>query len=50
MKADKLVIGLVGMPGSGKSIVVETAQAKRLRASSSWATSSGKKHENADWS
>jgi dephospho-CoA kinase len=26
MKANKLVIGLVGMPGSGKSIVVETAQ------------------------
>jgi dephospho-CoA kinase len=28
MKADKLVVGLVGMPGSGKSIVVETAQQK----------------------
>ena len=28
MKADKLVIGLVGMPGSGKSVVVETAQQK----------------------
>jgi len=26
MNADKLVIGLVGMPGSGKSLVVETAQ------------------------
>jgi len=26
MKADKLVIGLVGMPGSGKSLVVEAAQ------------------------
>jgi dephospho-CoA kinase len=28
MKADKLVVGLVGMPGSGKSVVVETAQQK----------------------
>jgi dephospho-CoA kinase len=28
MNADKLVIGLVGMPGSGKSLVVETAQQK----------------------
>jgi dephospho-CoA kinase len=28
MDADKLVIGLVGMPGSGKSVVVETAQEK----------------------
>jgi dephospho-CoA kinase len=26
MKADKLVVGLAGMPGSGKSLVVETAQ------------------------
>jgi dephospho-CoA kinase len=26
MKADILVVGLVGMPGSGKSLVVETAQ------------------------
>jgi len=26
MNADKLVVGLVGMPGSGKSLVVETAQ------------------------
>lgn len=26
MKVDKLVVGLVGMPGSGKSVVVETAQ------------------------
>jgi dephospho-CoA kinase len=26
MNADKLVIGLVGMPGSGKSLVVEAAQ------------------------
>ncbi len=26
MKSDKLVIGLVGMPGSGKSLVVEVAQ------------------------
>ncbi len=26
MNADKLVVGLVGMPGSGKSVVVETAQ------------------------
>jgi dephospho-CoA kinase len=29
MKADKLVVGLVGMPGSGKSVVVETAKEKR---------------------
>jgi dephospho-CoA kinase len=28
MKTDKLIVGLVGMPGSGKSIVVETAQQK----------------------
>jgi dephospho-CoA kinase len=28
MKADKFVVGLVGMPGSGKSVVVETAQHK----------------------
>jgi dephospho-CoA kinase len=28
MRTDKLVVGLVGMPGSGKSIVVETAQEK----------------------
>jgi dephospho-CoA kinase len=28
MMADKLVVGLVGMPGSGKSVVVETAQEK----------------------
>ena len=28
MKANKLVVGLVGMPGSGKSVVVETAQQK----------------------
>jgi dephospho-CoA kinase len=28
MKTDKLVVGLVGMPGSGKSVVVETAQQK----------------------
>jgi dephospho-CoA kinase len=28
MKANKLVVGLVGMPGSGKSLVVETAQQK----------------------
>ena len=28
MNANKLVIGLVGMPGSGKSVVVETAQEK----------------------
>ncbi len=28
MNANKLVIGLVGMPGSGKSVVVETAQAQ----------------------
>jgi dephospho-CoA kinase len=28
MNAGKLVVGLVGMPGSGKSIVVETAQEK----------------------
>jgi len=28
MKTDKLVVGLVGMPGSGKSVVVETAQAR----------------------
>lgn len=27
MNADKLVIGLAGMPGSGKSLVVETARA-----------------------
>ena len=26
MNADKLVIGLAGMPGSGKSLVVETAR------------------------
>ena len=26
MNADKLVVGIVGMPGSGKSLVVETAQ------------------------
>jgi len=26
MNADKLVVGLAGMPGSGKSLVVETAQ------------------------
>src|SRR3990172_4734330 len=26
MKADKLVVGLVGMPGAGKSLVVEEAQ------------------------
>ena len=26
MNADKLIIGLVGMPGAGKSLVVETAQ------------------------
>jgi dephospho-CoA kinase len=26
MNADKLVVGLVGMPGAGKSLVVETAQ------------------------
>lgn len=26
MKADKLIVGLVGMPGSGKSLVVEVAQ------------------------
>src|SRR3990172_6110554 len=26
MKKDKIVIGLVGMPGSGKSLVVEEAQ------------------------
>src|SRR4030067_823915 len=26
MKVNKLVLGLVGMPGSGKSVVVETAQ------------------------
>ena len=26
MKVNKLVVGLVGMPGSGKSVVVETAQ------------------------
>ena len=26
MKADKLVVGLAGMPGSGKSLVVETAR------------------------
>ncbi|HII85607.1 TPA: flagellar hook-basal body complex protein FliE [Candidatus Bathyarchaeota archaeon] len=26
MKKDKIIIGLVGMPGSGKSLVVETAQ------------------------
>ena len=25
MSADKIVIGLAGMPGSGKSLVVETA-------------------------
>jgi dephospho-CoA kinase len=28
MNADKLIVGLVGMPGSGKSVVVETAQEK----------------------
>src|SRR3989337_2932583 len=28
MNADKLVVGLVGMPGSGKSVVVKTAQQK----------------------
>ncbi len=28
MKADKLVVGLAGMPGSGKSLVVETALAE----------------------
>jgi dephospho-CoA kinase len=28
MKADKLVVGLVGMPGAGKSLVVEAAQMK----------------------
>ncbi len=28
MNVDKLVVGLVGMPGSGKSVVVETAQQK----------------------
>ncbi|MBN1245970.1 flagellar hook-basal body complex protein FliE [Candidatus Bathyarchaeota archaeon] len=28
MKADKLVVGLAGMPGSGKSLVVETARAE----------------------
>jgi dephospho-CoA kinase len=28
MKTDKLVVGLVGMPGSGKSVVVGTAQEK----------------------
>jgi dephospho-CoA kinase len=28
MNAEKLVVGLVGMPGSGKSVVVETAQEK----------------------
>ena len=26
MNADKLIVGLVGMPGSGKSLVVETAE------------------------
>src|SRR5208283_1793065 len=26
MSADKLVVGLAGMPGSGKSLVVETAR------------------------
>ena len=26
MNSDKLVVGLAGMPGSGKSLVVETAQ------------------------
>ena len=26
MNADKLVIGLAGMPGSGKSVVVDTAR------------------------
>jgi len=26
MKADKLIVGLVGMPGSGKSLIVEVAQ------------------------
>ena len=26
MNADKLVIGLAGMPGSGKSLVVDTAR------------------------
>src|SRR4030067_2104528 len=26
MKVNKLIVGLVGMPGSGKSVVVETAQ------------------------
>jgi dephospho-CoA kinase len=28
MNADKLVVGLAGMPGSGKSLVVETARAE----------------------
>ena len=28
MKTDKLVVGLVGMPGSGKSLVVQAAQRK----------------------
>jgi dephospho-CoA kinase len=28
MNADKLVVGLVGMPGAGKSVVVESAQEK----------------------
>ncbi len=28
MNADKLVVGLAGMPGSGKSLVVETSQEK----------------------
>ena len=26
MNADKIVVGLAGMPGSGKSLVVETAR------------------------
>ena len=28
MNTDKIVVGLAGMPGSGKSIVVETARAE----------------------
>jgi len=28
MKADKIVVGLAGMPGSGKSLVVETARSE----------------------
>ena len=28
MSADKLVVGLTGMPGSGKSLVVKTAKLK----------------------